>query len=216
MRKKNLELVFAVVLERMHSVFGIQDLAEMRWTLERMSCLHQPQPSTFKICVMSDMLFRSMCDVRHAVQIHVMHLSSCRAAVVSWVLLGSLLRLIQDALFTFNKCFNHFCINGSGCGYGQMEFFLLSHNSNKFFFFKKKQFIYFTMCLSIVPACMHEHHMHDWYSRNSEEGIGSSGTEATNGCEKSCVLGIEPGSSTRATNVLSHWANSLDTKRSNN
>lgn len=153
MRKKNLELVFAVVLERMHSVFGIQDLAEMRWTLERMSCLHQPQPSTFKICVMSDMLFRSMCDVRHAVQIHVMHLSSCRAAVVSWVLLGSLLRLIQDALFTFNKCFNHFCINGSGCGYGQMEFFLLSHKSNKFFL--KKKTIHLFYYVFEYCACMY-------------------------------------------------------------
>lgn len=37
--------------------------------------------------------------------------------------------------------------------------------------------------MSILPACMHVHHVHAWYLQRSEEGIGSPRTRVTDGCE---------------------------------
>lgn len=35
--------------------------------------------------------------------------------------------------------------------------------------------------VSVLPACTHVHHMHDWHQKKSEEDMGSPGTRVMNG-----------------------------------
>ena len=53
------------------------------------------------------------------------------------------------------------------------------------------------MCTTCVPG------VHRGQKRVKEAG-GSPGTRVKDGCEPPCVLGIEPGSSVRATSALNY------------
>lgn len=49
------------------------------------------------------------------------------------------------------------------------------------------RYIYFTLtCISVLLACMSVHHIHAWCLLRSKEGIGSPGSEITDGCELLC------------------------------
>jgi hypothetical protein len=63
----------------------------------------------------------------------------------------------------------------------------------------------FRFIYSILGMSISVHHISAWCPQRSEEGVGFPGTRVTDSCKTVLVqvLGIEPGSSARATNALS-------------
>lgn len=45
--------------------------------------------------------------------------------------------------------------------------------------------IFIILCVNVgvLPACISVYHVHVWYLRRPERGIGSGGTRVMNGCE---------------------------------
>jgi hypothetical protein len=65
------------------------------------------------------------------------------------------------------------------------------------------------MSANVLPPGIYVYYTYALCLWGSEGRIGSAETCVTNRCELRYLLGIEPGSSTRVTSTLDHWAISL-------